>query len=202
MRATSYMNADSLLEWLKVGTFAGEVDLIAAATKEHAKSPVEKSWAKLLRTCATLAKKVTDERLKFIDRKQLENVDRRQKRTKVLLYTTDQVRTTNGLTPGEPITMEYNDVLQFAELALLACRACPQGKYVKDCEYRKVMHRIGIPVGRENPRAGECEFMCENCLSIILPQGNDKQAAILKKQLHVVEAKRAGDALKDDRLML
>ena len=76
---------------------------------------------------------------------------------------------------AEDRTISYNDWCLFGELALLHCLMCPQGKYVKDCEYRKMFHRVGIPIGREEVKEGECEFCTHNHMHIVLPQGNTEK---------------------------
>ena len=78
-----------------------------------------------------------------------------------------------------------------AELMLIGCRMCPQGKYVAECPYRAIMHRACIPVLRENPANGECEFMGDNGLDLILPNGNQEQVEIFaqkfaEKNLHIL----------------
>lgn len=187
MRETTYMSSNALLEFLKVGILAGELDIIAAETKKTAKSQKEKRWAKDMRMSATLLQKITDERVAVLDPEQLKSVARRNKNSKMVMETTHNLRTGNGRI-DERITIDYDDLACIGELALLACHACPQGKYVKDCQYRKMYHRLGIPVGREEVAEGECEFMTCNQPKILLPQGNTDD-----------EAKKI---LNDDRVLL
>lgn len=89
----------------------------------------------------------------------------------MVMETTHNLRVGKGRI-DDRITVDYDDLALIAEMALMCCNACPQGKYVKDCEYRKMFHRLGIPVGREEVSDGECEFMTSNKPKILLPQGN------------------------------
>ena len=171
MKEAPYMSSSALLEFLKVGILAGELDIIAANTKQSAKTPKEKRWAKDMRMSATLLQKITDERIAVLDREQLESVARRNKNSTMVMETSHNLRTGKGRI-DDRITIDYDDLALIAELALMGCNACPQGKYVKDCEYRKMYHRLGIPVGREEVCEGECEFMTSNKPKILLPQGN------------------------------
>lgn len=171
MRETNYMSSSALIEFLKVGILAGELDIIAANTKKTAKTPKEKRWAKDMRMSATLLQKITDERVAVLDKDQLESVARRNQHSKMVMETTHNLRVGKGRI-DDRITVDYDDLALIAEMALMCCNSCPQGKYVKDCEYRKMFHRLGIPVGREDVCEGECEFMTSNKPKILLPQGN------------------------------
>ena len=85
MRETNYMSSSALIEFLKVGILAGELDIIAANTKKTAKTPKEKRWAKDMRMSATLLQKITDERVAVLDKDQLESVARRNQHSKAQL---------------------------------------------------------------------------------------------------------------------
>lgn len=63
MQAKTYMNAASLVEFLKVGILASELDVIATNTKKTAKSKTEKEWARKMRTAATMMENVITERM-------------------------------------------------------------------------------------------------------------------------------------------
>lgn len=171
MKESPYMSSGALLEFLKVGVLAGELDKIAADTKQTAKTLREKRWAKEMRMSATMLSRIVRERVEVLDKKQLDSVSRRNKHTEMVLASTDSLRGSKSRI-DEHITVDYDDLALIAELALMGCNACPQGKYVKDCEYRKMYHRLGIPVGREEVCEGECEFMTSNKPKILLPQGN------------------------------
>lgn len=184
MQETSYMNGKSILELVKVGCFSTELKKIAEDTKARAKTDKEKEWAKKFKCAHTYLQKIIHERLACLDKSQVKSVDRRCDHTVIEVYTTDQVRTEkekDGVT-YEPVTLEFNDFATLAELMLIGCRLCPQGKYVKDCPYRPLMHKVCIPVLRENPAEGECEFMGDNALEMILPNGNQEQTEIFAKK--------------------
>ena len=171
MRETNYMSSSALIEFLKVGILAGELDIIAAYTKKTAKTPKEKRWAKDMRMSATLLQKITDERVAALDKDQLESVARRNQHSKMVMETSHNLRTGKGRI-DERITIDYDDLALIAEMALMCCNACPQGKYVKDCEYRKMFHRLGIPVGRTEVQEGQCEFMTRDVPKIVMPNGH------------------------------
>ena len=64
----------------------------------------------------------------------------------------------NDNRPSEAVTMSINDLQELAELALCACQSCPQKEAVAACQYRAVLHRIGIPVARTEVTPLQCEF--------------------------------------------
>ena len=209
MKATTYMSSAHLLEFIKVGIAAGESKAIAEQTKKTAKTKQEKDWAKRLAIAATHLGKVADERMACLDKGQAKTVERRWKNSEVRMYTSDQMRMEDSLPEArEPVTISYNDWCLLGEMALLHCDLCPQGEYVKKCEYRQMYHRTGIPVARESVEAGECEFCCDNYIHFILPQGGNNAEEIIRQRVAEVcksaeTAKQAKEnAEKDKRLFL
>ena len=199
MKATKYMSSAHLLEFIKVAIAAGEAKAIAEQTKKTAKTPQEKDWAKRLKIAATHLGKVTDERMACLDYDQVKTVDRRWKNSEVRLYTSDQMRVEERTKPErEDVTMSFNDFCFIGELALLHCEICPQGKYVKNCEYRKMFHRIGIPVGREEVKEGECEFCYDNYIHVVLPQGHDEAAKNVRKEIEKICKDHAADLIVEN----
>lgn len=172
MKEKPYMSSQDMLEWLKIGCLAGEARQAAETTKKNAKTDKEKEWAKRMAIAATHLGKVTDERLECMDTMQVVSVKRRHEHSSLQLYTSDMLRVEGRTKPErDDITISYDDWCRLGEMALLHCDMCPQGEYVKNCEYRKVWHRCGIPVAREDVKEGECEFCVDNHMQIILPQG-------------------------------
>lgn len=170
MQAKSYMNAESLIEFLKVGILASELDIIAANTKKTAKSKMEKEWAKKMRMAATMMENVITERMEALDQKARDSVERRNKHVNMLMESKDPVRV--GKNNKSPLqTISSDDLEMIAELALIGCGACPQGKYVKDCPYRAMFHRLGVPIAREDVQDGQCEFMTRDEPKIFMPNG-------------------------------
>ena len=181
MKEKPYMSSTDMLEFIKLGCLSGEAKLSAKVTKENAKTPKEKEWAKRMAIAATNLGKVVDERLECLDEAQVITVQRRWKNSDIRLYTVDQLRVEGRTKPeAEDRTISYEDWCYLGELALLHCEMCPQGQYVKDCEYRKMFHRVGIPVGREEVKDGECEFCVDNHMHIILPQGNTEKYHLVR----------------------
>lgn len=170
MQAKLYMNAASLIEFIKIGMLAGECDKSAADTKKNAKTQQEKTWAKNLKTSATLLNKVVDERMKCLDKKQLDSVERRFNNSQLSVEARYSVRV--GAPTDATITVSSDDFVLMAEMMLMGCGGCPQGKYVKDCPYRAMYHRVGIPVGRTEVQDGQCEFMTRNVPKIVMPNGH------------------------------
>jgi len=184
MKEKPYMSSNDLLEWLKIGCLAGEAKKAAETTKKTAKTQKEKEWAKRMKIAATHLGKVTDERMACLEPEQVATVKRRWGNSDLRLYTSDQLRVEDRTKPArEDVTICYEDWCRLGEMALLHCNMCPQGEYVKNCEYRKVFHRVGIPVGRESVRDGECEFCIDNFMHIILPQGGEDKANIIRRQV-------------------
>lgn len=170
MQAKSYMNAASLVEFLKVGILSGELEVIAANTKKSAKSKMEKEWARKMRMAATMMENVIVERMTALDQKARDSVERRNKHVRMLMESKDQIRIGN-CDESPQITVSSDDLTLIAELALIGCGACPQGKYVKDCQYRAMFHRLGVPIAREDVQGGQCEFMTRDEPKIFMPNG-------------------------------
>lgn len=170
MKASNYMNAAALVEFLKLGVLASELEVIANNTKQTAKTQQEREWARKMRTSSTMMNNVIKERLEVLDQKAKDSVERRNKHTKMLMESKDNVR----VAPADKsphITVSSDDLTLIAELALMGCGACPQGKYVKDCPYRDMFHRLGIPIGREDVQDGQCEFMTRDEPKVCMPNG-------------------------------
>lgn len=170
MKASNYMSSTAIVEFLKIGILASELDIIAANTKKTAKTPMEKEWAKKMRTAATMMENVIVQRLEVLDQKARDSVERRNNHIQMLMEAKDTVRI-GANDKSTQITVSSNDLTLIAELALIGCGACPQGKYVKDCPYRAMMHRIGIPIGREDVQDGQCEFMVRDEPKVCMPNG-------------------------------
>lgn len=172
MKEKPYMSSADLLEWLKIGCLAGEAKHAAELTKQTARTEKEKDWAKRMKLAATNLAKVTDERIECLDTKQVVSVMRRHEHSSLQLYTSDQLRVEGRDKPArDDVTISHSDWERLGEMALLHCDMCPQGDFVKTCEYREAWHRVGIPVAREDVKEGECEFCVDNHMQIILPQG-------------------------------
>ena len=209
MKEKPYMSSQDLLEWLKIACLAGEAKVAAEETKKNAKSDKEKDWAKRMALAATNLSKVTDERLACLDQDQVKTVKRRRENSDLRLYTVDQLRVEDRTKPAaEDRTICYEDWCLMAEMVLMHCHMCPQGEYVKDCQYRKAFHRIGIPIGRDEVKDGECEFCVDNYMLPVLPQGCvDRDNKIRKMCQMYYEKAELADQVKrnvenDQRLFL
>lgn len=165
MKKEPYMSKNELLDWLKMGVLAGEAESIANRT------PVPE-WRKKLKCIATYARKIVNERIAVVEKKQLPALSRRQKHSTLMLYTSDQIRLNedNIGKPETSITLATDDAYDLVDFALLSCAKCPQGGVVAGCKMRDVYHRIGVEPMRTNPAEGECEFKLDNEIRCITPQ--------------------------------
>lgn len=157
MKKEHYMSKNEMLDAMKVGTFSGELEAIADRTTVP-------EWRKRLRTAATNCQKVLEERLFCLDKNQLQTVQRRHSHNKMIYVTSDDKRyePTDKEDPQELVTVAIEDLYTVIDHAFESCHLCEQGEKVKDCPYRKLYHRISVPVARDNPETGQCEFMWEN----------------------------------------
>lgn len=204
MKEKSYMSSFDILEFIKIAILAGECEQAAKVTKEKAKTPKEKDWAKRMKLAATNLGKVVDERMGCLEYDQKKTVKRRWTNSEVRLYTSDQMRVEDKNPQRENVTISYDDWCLLGEMALLHCDMCPQGKCVKDCEYRKAFHRIGFPVGREEVKEGQCEFRVDDYMHIILPQGGEDAAEHIRKLVMEMykdaeKARQAKEAADNDK---
>ena len=149
MKENPFMSKNELIKFLTLGTLCGEL----AGVIEHTDN---KSWRQKLKTCVTYLDRVLIERLSLLDRKQLDSVNRRKNTTHIFLKTEDQLRYDKD--EQEIVKVVEEDLFELAELALNSCLACKEGDIVKECRFRSVMHRVGIPVVNCKPKAGQCEY--------------------------------------------
>lgn len=151
MKRQAYCGKDELIDLLKIDVLAAESEIIAARTPE-------KDWAK--KTCSTYLSKMVEERIAALDVKQRTAVLRRCKHSAIKIYTSDQnrLKQADDNKPEEEITISTDDFFDVLDLAAQNCKACPQGECIKQCYYRDIFHRLDVPVVRDNPSAGQCEF--------------------------------------------
>lgn len=148
------MSSNELLDYLKIGILAGECEIIAERTPE-------KDWRTKLKCMASYARRITEERIKCCEPAQILSVARRVKHTRMLLASTDQVRTSNLSKDVDTTTIAVDDMYDLVDMSLLSCLKCPQGDCVKDCKLRQTYHRLSVMPYRENCADGECEFRME-----------------------------------------
>ena len=151
MKKAAYMAKAELMQFLKLSVLWGEVE-------EAVKTTEEKNWRRKLKCICTYLDNILDERLRGIDKEQLQTDERRSKHSCLKLYTSDQNRTIQDNQLEEKITMATEDVYDLVDMALLTCYRCEQGGCVKDCKIRRILHTIGCPPIRTEPQQGECEF--------------------------------------------
>lgn len=156
MKKERYMSKNEMLDAMKVGTFSGELEAIANRTPES-------EWRKRLRSAATNCQKVLEERLFCLDKDQLQTVQRRHNHNKMVYVTSDDKRyvPADKENPQELVTVSIDDLYTVIDNAFESCHLCTQGIKVEECRYSKLYHRLGVPVARDNPAAGQCEFMWE-----------------------------------------
>lgn len=153
MKKSSYCSKEELLDLLKMGVFTSECEAIAKRTPE-------KDWHKWLKTIETLSMKIFDQRLAALDNDQKVTVLRRYQHTAMKFFTSDQdrIRCKEDGKPEESIKVAHSDFFDVLDLAMYNCMACPQGDCREQCYWRKVYHRLGVPVSRDSIQEGECEF--------------------------------------------
>lgn len=208
MKEKRYMSSNDILEFVKIAVLAGEAKQAAERTQKTAATPREKDWVKRMKIAATHLSKVTDERLECLDLDQAKTVKRRWNNSDIRLYTVDQLRIEDARGPAaEDRTISYDDWCLLGEMALLHCDLCPQGCYVEKCEYRKAFHRIGLPVGREEVKEGQCEFRIDDYIHVLLPQGGERAEELIREEVKrmCIKAEREkaiANKEKDKRLFL
>lgn len=137
-----------------MGVFASECEAIAARTPE-------KDWRQKLRTIQTYTMRILNERLDALDPKQRVTVRRRYDHCAIKFYSSDQnrIKCKDDGKPEEYLNIALCDLFDLLDLCAYNCKACLQGKEcVEQCYYRELYHRLGVPVMRDNPADGECEF--------------------------------------------
>lgn len=187
MNERQYITTEEKYELVLIAAAAYNVGKYAANTKEFAKTPKEKSWAKRLRTAATLMNKCVLEKLDQLNAGQKKDMSVRMGGCLLKVVPFDQAKIQKKMRGRDLHTCYEEDLMKVLELALIGCHNCPQGEYVNKCPYREALHACGVPISkREAEGAGRCEFRAEDGIQILLPQGNDKQADMLGEKLSAI----------------
>ncbi len=141
------------MDVLKMGVFTSECEAIAARTPE-------KDWRQKLRTIQTYTMRIFEERLAALDPKQRATMLRRYKHCAIKFYTSDEnrIKCKDDGKPESHVNIAHSDLFDLLDLCAHNCMACPQGKCLEQCYYRELYHRLGVPVNKDNPAEGECEF--------------------------------------------
>ena len=154
MKRQTYCSKTELMDVLKMGVFTSECEAIAKRTSD-------KVWHQRLKTMQTLSMKIFDERLECLDPRQKATMLRRYKHTAIKFFTSDadRLRCKDDGKPEEVFNVCHSDFFDVLDLAAMNCKCCPQGKEcLEQCYYRELYHRLGVPVNKDNPAEGECEF--------------------------------------------
>lgn len=153
MKRSPYCSSSELWDVLKMGVFTSECEAIAARTPE-------KDWRQKLKTMQTYSMRIFDERLAALDPKQKAAMLRRYKHTAIKFYSSDvdRIKRKDDGKPGEEVLVAHSDLFDLLDLCAYNCMACPQGDCREQCYYRELYHRLGVPVNRDEPKDGECEF--------------------------------------------
>ena len=131
----------------------------------------DKNWRKWIKTASSYVTKVTDARIKDLDKKELPKVARRVQQTGIKVYSYDDHRVDKD-DNGRTYTISQEDFLDLVDAATLHCYSCPQGEVVANCKRRELFHRLGLSCHalRTDPKPGECEWRYENSQRVITPQ--------------------------------
>ena len=184
MNLKKYLTGTDKFEMLMIMGAAFEIGCYAEDTKKHAKTTEEKRWAKWMKTAETFLNKVIDERLMTLDPMVLKDIVYRREVSDIRVVPHDAKRVVRAMQGREFASVPREDLLTICELAMIGCHNCPQGEYIKTCEYRRALHACGVPIDpSESCGKGRCEFRSEEGIYIILPQGNDQKVKWLKEKL-------------------
>lgn len=153
MKRQSYCGKNELMDVLKMGVFTSECEAIAERTPE-------KDWRQKLRTIQTYTMRIFEERLAALDVNQRKTVLRRYQHSSIKFFTSDEnrIKCKDDGKPEEAVNIAHSDLFDLLDLCAYNCKACSQGERCKECYYRELYHRLGVPVTRDNPAEGECEF--------------------------------------------
>lgn len=164
MKKSTYMSMAELQQYMWLSAFI-------QATEKIIDNTTEPSWLWRLRTIRTHLRKLIDERAEAMEPAEQQKVMRRAKNMGIKVYHYDDARVDRD-DIGRKVTVGLEDLLTLADAALLECYSCPQGDVVKDCQFRKAFHRLGLQCGasRENPAPGECEFRFDDTIKHVNPQ--------------------------------
>lgn len=164
MKKAPYMASAEMQQLMWLSAMVQMVERITENTKE-------KDWLEKLKNIETLTNELIGERLLLLDEKEKKKVERRATHLAIKVYGYDDVRVDKS-DYNRSVTVSFEDLVTIADAALLECKSCPQGDVVKDCQFRKALHSLGLNCGtaRENPAKGECEFRNDNKQTFVTPQ--------------------------------
>lgn len=164
MKKAPYCNKQEILELVMLSHFGVEMKLVADNCEV-----VE--WRRKLKCSATYLRKMIVERLKCMDKEQLKALDRRSSHTIIRIMTSDEKRLDPNMNEisDKTATLHIEDFFDLVDMATFSCYLCKQGELVPECKHRKLLHRLGVPVARENPAAGECEYRADNEVKVVDP---------------------------------
>lgn len=164
MKKAPYMASAEMQQLMWLSAMVQMVERITETTKER-------DWLDKLKNIETLTNELIGERLLLLDEKEKKKVERRATHLAIKVYGYDDVRVDKS-DHDRSVTVKFEDLITLADAALLECFSCPQGDFVKDCQYRKAFHSLGLTCGvaRENPAKGECEWRFDNEQKNVTPQ--------------------------------
>lgn len=131
----------------------------------------EKDWTKKFKTVSSYMKSILRQKYDSIQRSDKAALLRRAEHTVVKFMTSDEYKMPKNQQGAaeEKIVLTVDDYYDLMELACQHCLLCSQGENVKKCKWRKMWHKHGTPVARENPKAGECEYRWDNEIRFVDP---------------------------------
>lgn len=164
MKKTHYVSNNEFIELVKLHQLADECRNIA----EHT---ADKSWKSRLEDVSKVVFGLFDERISFVSQDQLPTLQRKFDTSKIVLMSYDRrrIEKKKDETAIYELTISYDDLYSILDMALLTCYKCSQGERVEKCPFRKLLHRLSIPITREEVKPGECEFRADNEIKCVDP---------------------------------
>ena len=164
MKKSAYLAAAEMQQFMWLSAFVQAMD-------EMIKTTDVPEWNRRFKTIRTYLKKTIAERMDSLDKVEEKKVLRRANNMGIKVYSYDDARVDRD-DYGRKVTVDFEALLTIADAALLECYSCPQGDCVKDCQFRKAFHTLGLSCGasRTNPAPGECEFRFDDTVKHVNPQ--------------------------------
>lgn len=164
MKKSQYMASAEMQQFMWLSAFVQAMDEIIKTTDIP-------EWNRRFKTIRTYLKKTIAERMACMDKVEEKKVLRRAQNMGIKVYSYDDARVDKD-DFGRKVTVSLEALLTIADAALLECYSCPQGDCVKDCQFRKAFHALGLNCGaaRVDPAPGECEFRFDNSVKYVTPQ--------------------------------
>lgn len=136
-----------------------------------AKDADDPQWRKWLKCADSLITKVIESRVFHLDKHTRDGLEKRVNKTEVVIVEKSLICVLEN--QKRTITLDWDDFMDVLEMAEWTCCRCSQGSKVKNCKFKKILLKLGVPVARENPAKGECPYRWDNGIRWIGPDGKE-----------------------------